>query len=252
MTSVNTVPADAVTEAAVTELIHLIDAPGANDTAADTAAAPPPAACDPALDEDLRVACGKPRRGKVVPNAGALAGLVSRGASLRARDADGWTALFYAASGDGLVEELRFLLAHATQPPPPDGQVNGGGSEGNDGCIAAGGGGDGVDLDAVDDDGCTALWNACYNNQRQAAVLLMSRGASLDLKGTEAGGLSKVPIGPAMAARRNNNPGLADLVDAEARLRAADETRTGRLRQGDVDEADFIISLKAEEANKVM
>ena len=51
-----------------------------------------------------------------------------------------------------------------------------------------------------------------------------------------------------MAARRNKNPGLADLLDSEARLRGRDTTRVPRLRSGGMTEKEFNETLKAEEA----
>ena len=50
-----------------------------------------------------------------------------------------------------------------------------------------------------------------------------------------------------MAARRNNHPGLADLLDSEARLRARDPTREDRLFKGAISDEEFRTSLKAEE-----
>ena len=55
-------------------------------------------------------------------------------------------------------------------------------------------------------------------------------------------------MSPSMAARRNNNPGLADLLDSEARLRGRDTTRVPRLRSGGMTEKEFNETLKAEEA----
>ena len=52
-----------------------------------------------------------------------------------------------------------------------------------------------------------------------------------------------------MAARRQNNPGLADLLDSEARLRGRDPTRVRRLANGTLPEADFMQTLKVEETS---
>ncbi len=49
------------------------------------------------------------------------------------------------------------------------------------------------------------------------------------------------------SARLNNAPGLADLVDAEVRLRKRDPTRQARLVSGELTEAGFFESLKQEE-----
>lgn len=217
--------------------------PAKDTTAAATAAAPsPPApaaeaneaasaetnpsyvnAHDTSLDEEFRVACGKLAKGKSRSNASALHGLLGRGADLNAPDEDGWTGLLY-ASGEGLVDVLKYLLNEATW--------------------AAGG----VDIDQVDDDSCSALWVACFNKQRGAATFLMSRGAELALLGKD--GEKGKPMSAAMAARRQNNPGLADLVASEARLRASDPSRQAKLKSGEMSEVVFHETLKAEEANQ--
>jgi hypothetical protein len=178
---------------------------------------------DTSLDEEFRVACGKLAKGKSRSNASALHGLLGRGADLNAPDEDGWTGLLY-ASGEGLVDVLKYLLNEATW--------------------AAGG----VDIDQVDDDSCSALWVACFNKQRGAATFLMSRGAELALLGKD--GEKGKPMSAAMAARRQNNPGLADLVASEARLRASDPSRQAKLKSGEMSEVVFHETLKAEEANQ--
>mmetsp|Transcript_72174 Transcript_72174/g.145205 ORF Transcript_72174/g.145205 Transcript_72174/m.145205 type:complete len:287 (+) Transcript_72174:106-966(+) len=176
---------------------------------------------DTSLDEEFRVACGK--KGKSKSNASALHGLLGRGADLNAPDEDCWTGLLY-ASGEGLVDVLRYLL--------------------NGAAWAAGG----VDVDQVDDGGCSALWVACFNKQRGAATFLMSRGANMALLGKD--GEKGKPMSAAMAARRQNNPGLADLVASEARLREADPSRQAKLKSGEMSEIVFYETLKAEEANQ--
>lgn len=143
-----------------------------------------------------------------------------------AADEDGWSALFYAA-GDGHMAALEAVL----------GFDNGGN----------------VFLDFAelldfsnDNDGCTALWVAAYNGQRQAVMLLLNRGADLAKVGKDDS--SRVPpCTAAMAARRNNHPGLADLIDSERRLREADPGRRGRLLAREMSDEEFRTTLKAEE-----
>ena len=113
----------------------------------------------------------------------------------------------------------------------------------------------------------------CGSTYEATVDFCFKDGAPLDVTGG-AGAASELPypsdlsvddLEPPDAISLSNIPALdhdedaiatqtlpTDLVDAEARLRVADKARAGRLRQGGVDEADFILSLKAEEANKVM
>jgi ankyrin repeat protein len=75
-------------------------------------------------------------------------------------------------------------------------------------------------------DSCTPLWTAAFNGRRDAVMLLLLFGADESIKGAPEG----EPItSPALAARRNRQPGLADAIDLESSLRAADPGR--RLRQ---------------------
>ena len=55
---------------------------------------------------------------------------------------------------------------------------------------------------------------------------------------------------PAAIARISNmgSPGLADLVDAEARLRQKDPERMAKLRSGAIGREEFSKTLKAENA----
>jgi hypothetical protein len=170
----------------------------------------------PEVEEELRVACGKLKKG-MKSNAKNARDLIAAGVNPETQDEDGWTALFYAAS-DGLVEQTRLLVNECN-----------------------------VNVDTVDEDGCSALWNAAYNNQRQTATILLSRGADLELLGKESGSASGGGIKASMAARRNNNPGLADMLDAEQRLRVKDCTRKEKLLSGELPEEEFLHSLKAEE-----
>ena len=174
-------------------------------------------AVDVKLSEAFLDKCGKGAK----PDANALHALLDRGADPDYVDSEGWTALFYAASGGHLdVVKALFLLFDASGPQRT---------------AAA--------LQRTDTYGGTALWNTCFNGERMAATLLLSRGAPTDVNGETADGVS---CSPAMAARLNNSPGLADTLDAEARLRLADSTRQAALLEGAMDEAEFRRTLKEE------
>ena len=97
----------------------------------------PAAVSDPALNEELRVACGKVNR-RVVASAAAVPNLLARGANPADVDEDSWTAIFYAA-GEGLVDACRVLAAI-------------------------------VNVDCVDSDGCSALWIAVRTSLRTDSV----------------------------------------------------------------------------------
>ena len=167
------------------------------------------------LSEAFLEKCGKGAKTDV----NALHDLLDRGADADYVDSEGWTALFYGAAGGHLdVVKALFLLF--------------------DRCGTLGSA-----LQRTDTYGGTALWNTCFNGERMAATLLLSRGAPIDVNGETADGVS---CSPAMAARLNNSPGLADTLDAEARLRLADSTRQAALLEGAMDEAEFRRTLKEE------
>ena len=172
------------------------------------------------LEEDVRILCGK--QGKKHVNSTALAALLEGGqANPCSCDEDGWSALHYAA-GEGHITAAEVLIRA---------------------------GGDELLNLASEDDGCTSLWVASFNNQRNMAVLLMNRGADLEPKGRDDSAQPRVPpCTAAGAARRNNNPGLADLLLSETRLRVKDPARQAKLKAGHISAEDFRISLKAEEA----
>ena len=170
-------------------------------------------------DEMLREFCGKKKALNAGDESGAkslreVTSLVDRGANPNARDDMGWTPLMY-ASADGLHALAVYLCDEASAV-----------------------------LDATDDVGCTALWNAAYNGQRATSLLLMGRGADTAIKGTEEG---FPPCTAVQAARRNGNPGLADLIEAEVRLRGRDTTRRERLLSKELGDDDFRETLRAED-----
>ena len=122
----------------------------------------------------------------------------------------------------------------------------------------------GADVDAADAVGCTPLWCAscmrarrrsffslfrrrhaplCVDNgEYQAALLLLQSGADVASKGRPTG---EMAMAPAHAARSQGKPAIADLVEREATLRAADPGRVAALKRGDLRGDAFRASLSA-------
>jgi hypothetical protein len=145
-------------------------------------------------NEEFLYACGAYR-----PKVGAKANLLdahnlwSKGVvDTDYTDEDTWTALHHAA-GEGELKITEFLILE---------------------CSAL--------LDPVDEYGCTPLWIAACNDRRDVVKFLLLSGASTEISGKPEGEPDQKP---ALAARRNRHPGLGDLIDAEAMLRAADDSR---------------------------
>ena len=137
--------------------------------------------------------------------------LFHQGIDLDYVDEEGWTALHHAA-GEGHTKLVEFLL--------------------ND-CK--------VRVDPVDEFNCTPLWVACCNDRRDAVKALLVVGADTEITGKPEG----EPVQkPALAARRNRHPGLADLVDAEAELRTADVSRLQREITGEMTLQEFNDSMR--------
>ena len=65
---------------------------------------------------------------------------------------------------------------------------------------------------------------------------LLRVGADEKIRATPEG---EAPSIPAMAARRNRNPGIADLVDTETELRALDPTRIERELAREISAEEF-------------
>ena len=133
-------------------------------------------------------------------------------------DADGWTAVHHAA-GEGHNKVVMWLAS-------PGGDVR-------------------ANVDVAAADGCTPLWVACHNGHRPVVELLLRLGADAELRGRPAGEAESTT--PALAARRNRNPGIADIVDAENRLRAASGgARLEAERVGDLELVEFKETLRDE------
>jgi len=172
-------------------------------------------------------ACGARVPGiEAKPNLSTAQALVSMGVSPDIVDESGWTALHHAA-GEGLAKIVKWLCF----------EVKSTGADTNRSPDW---------IDAVDGTGCTPLWCACHNGQRDTALPLMAAGADCDIKGTAGEGKSEMT--PALVARSSNtgSPGLADAVDAEVRLRTKDPSRMEQLRARTIVQEDFKLSLKAE------
>jgi hypothetical protein len=107
-------------------------------------------------------------------------------------------------------------------------------------------GGARTNLDAVDTAGCTALWVACFNGQRDIVLLLLAAGADCSIAGRGDSGAEALPTHIARSSV-NGSPYIADAVAAEMRLREADVQRVGRQRAGGVAFADFTHSVREEE-----
>lgn len=148
------------------------------------------------MDTAFRCACGQIIKGGPKPSLARARELLAEGAvNVDSQDSDGWTALHH-ATGQPSTTFIEFLIDEA-----------------------------GATVDIPDCTGCTPLWVACFNNQRDIVKVLLRAGADTTIAGRPEGEPTQTP---ALAARRQRHPGLADLIDAEATLRAADPTRHPR------------------------
>ena len=139
-------------------------------------------------------ACGKFVKGGRGQNIDKARRLYKTGlVNVNAVDEDGWSALFHAA-GEGHIKIVKFLLEECH----------------------------GVTVDLLAPDKCTPLWIACYNNRRDVVEQLLLAGADETVKAQPEGEPVQTP---ALAARRNRHPGLADLIDTEHELRQQDQGR---------------------------
>ena len=102
-------------------------------------------------------------------------------------------------------------------------------------------------LDAVDADGCTALWAAAYNGEYHCALWILSKGPNLELRGKASNTASCTPCN---AARSQRNPTIADAIDAEIELRKQDPKRVASLKSGNIDYEDFREDLRSISKNR--
>ena len=135
-------------------------------------------------NESFRIACGAFVKGKIKPGVrqkydlAEAARLKADGADVDSADADGWTALHWAAA-EGYGQVVKYLVD---------------------------GGRGAATVDATDDEGCTPLWSAAYNGEYQVALALLAAGADLAPKGKASGGAAMTASN---AARSMRNPTIA-------------------------------------------
>ena len=183
-------------------------------------------------DQDFRIACGAYVKGaqkagaKLYADIQAAEKLLEKGQDgrggdreklLNSADGDGWTALHWAAA-EGHLPMVRWLV----QRP-------------------------GLNLDAVDADGCTPLWAAAYNGEYHCALWILSKGPNLELRGKASNTASCTPCN---AARSQRNPTIADAIDAELELRRQDPKRVASLKSGNIDYEDFREDLRSISKNR--
>ena len=163
-------------------------------------------------NNEFLVACGKYHKGSSSGDLKRAQTLFNRGVDVDFLDGDGWSALFYAA-GEGHLRLVQWLVEDW---------------------------GASVDLRAPDN--CTPLWTACFNGKRDVVSYLLRVGADDTIVGTPPGEPAQ---SPALAARRNRNPGIADFVDFEAELRRADPSRRPRQVARQMTKEEFRESMRS-------
>ena len=171
---------------------------------------------DPALrkerNERFLTACGKYEKGGKGANLERAEALFNQGVDVDFGDEDGCTALIH-ASGEGEMKVVKFLTDEAN-----------------------------VSIDVQSSDGTTALWTAAFNGQTEVVNHLLLCGADERIKGQP---LDEPLQSPALAARRNRKPGLADLIDAEASLREQNPERREAQKARQMDVEEYRASLRA-------
>jgi len=194
------------------------DATPAVDPAPEPAPAPVPTLTPEEFGErqqrnnEFLIACGKYHKSSSSGDLKRAQTLFNRGVDVDFLDGDGWSALFYAA-GEGHLRLVQWLVEDwgAT-----------------------------VDLRAPDN--CTPLWTACFNGKRDVVSYLLRVGADDTIVGTPPGEPAQ---SPALAARRNRNPGIADFVDFEAELRRGDPSRRPRQVARQMTKEEFRESMRS-------
>ena len=127
------------------------------------------------------------------------------------KDEDDWTALHHAC-GEGHLKIAEYLIEECHH-----------------------------DVDVKDDIDVTPLWVAACNDQRDIVKLLLRHGASEQIVGKPDG---EPPQKPALAARRQNHPGIGDLIDLETELRLEEEDRVDKQKRGEMSLHDFNDSMR--------
>lgn len=166
-------------------------------------------------NKEFLIACGAFHKGKARSNIAKAQTLFSEGVDLNFVDEDGWNALHHAC-GEGHTNIVEWLLEleEATEEV--------------------------INLKAADN--CTPLWIAAFNGRRDAVMALLMYGADETIKGAPA---EEPTSSPALAARRNRQPGLADLLDLEADLRKADPLRKSLQVAKRMDRGEFKESIRS-------
>ena len=158
------------------------------------------------------VACGKFDKCSSEGNLNKAMSLYAsaEGIDIDETDEDGWSALFHAC-GEGNLKIVEFLLENKAT------------------------------IDLRDPFQCTPLFWAAFNNRRDVVKALLLAGADDTIIGEPEDEPKQTP---SLAARRNNNPGIADYIDAESQLRKADPGRIEAQKRGEMTANEFNSSLR--------
>ena len=165
-----------------------------------------------ARNEEFLIACGKYHKGSSAGNLNKAMQLhaSTEGIDIDSIDSDGWSALIH-ASGEGHVKTVIFLIENKAT------------------------------VDFKDLFNCTPLYWAAFNNRRDIVKLLLIAGADETIVGCPEDEPKQTA---SLAARRNNNPGIADFIEGETQLRKADPERIVKQRRGEMTTEEFNNSLR--------
>ena len=166
-------------------------------------------------NKEFLIACGAFHKGKARANIAKAQSLYFEGIDLDYVDADGCSAMHHAC-GEGHTKIVEWLL----ELEETNGRI----------------------INCQANDKCTPLWTAAFNGCRDTVMLMLLFGADDSIKGQPDG---EPLTSPALAARRNRQPGLADAIDLEASLRAADPERRLRQLEKRMDRDEFKESIRS-------